>query len=88
MSWYVESRTGGYRNRLDREALLMIYEVSKALREDVQIVTFAGEMESPWICFDVGRRRFGIWRPTMNLYEADEHGAMGEDPIPLRSLWG
>lgn len=34
-----------------------------------------------WIEFSLGGKEYGIWRATLHLYEADEHGAMSEDPI-------
>lgn len=77
----------GVRQVFTRGALLIIHEASMALRKDPEIVIFPSEMKSPWICFNLGDRKFGIWVETHNLYEADEHGAMGEDPIPVRSLW-
>lgn len=36
-----------------------------------------------WVEFDMCGRKFGIWRHTLKLYEADEHGAMGEDEVRL-----
>jgi hypothetical protein len=77
----LESRTGGYRDVIPRAALMIIAIVSYHLDEDPEIVIFPSSMESPWVCFDVGRRRFGIWKRTLKLYEADEDGAMDEEPI-------
>jgi hypothetical protein len=36
-----------------------------------------------WITFNMSGRQFGFWRATMALYEADEHGAMGEEEVTL-----
>jgi len=63
-----------------RDALEIIVRVSDYLQEEPELVIFPTTLDSvPWICFNVKNRQFGIWTETMNLYEADEHGAMGED---------
>lgn len=67
-------------------ALRIIDSVSTQLGKDPEIVVFPSEMPSPWVCFNVGERKFGIWKMTLTLYEADEHGAMGEDPIDPASV--
>jgi hypothetical protein len=77
----------GVRQVFPRDALQIIWAAAKAQSVNPEIVIFPSEMESPWICFNLGARKFGIWKETMDLYEADEHGAMGEDPITLKSLW-
>lgn len=77
----------GVRQVVPRRALQIISEAASAQRVDPELVIFPSEMESPWVCFNLGDRKFGIWKATLALYEADEHGAMGEDPITMRSLW-
>jgi hypothetical protein len=34
-----------------------------------------------WIVLNIHGRSFGFWRHTMAMYEADEHGAMGDDEV-------
>lgn len=41
-----------------------------------------------WLSFDVGERKFAIWRQTGHLYEVDEFGAVYEDPIEIADLDG
>lgn len=71
----------GVKETIPRRALPIINMVAAQLRSDPELVIFPSEMPSPWVCFNVGERQFGIWKTTLELYEADEHGAMGEDPI-------
>jgi hypothetical protein len=73
----------GVKQVIPLRALIIMTVVSTLLKEDVEYVIFPSEMGSPWICFNVGNRQFGIWQASFKLYEADEHGAMGEDPIDL-----
>ena len=77
----------GVKQVVPLRALFTIWEASKARGMDPEIVIFPSEMESPWVCFNLGDRKFGIWKETLDLYEADERGAMREDPVSLRSLW-
>jgi len=77
----------GVRQVIPLRVLMIIWESSRAQHIDPEIVIFPSEIESPWVCFNLGPRKFGVWKETLNLYEADEHGAMGEDPIEPRSLW-
>ena len=61
---------------------MIISMVATALNAEPEIVIFPRsvfEDIGPWICFNIGERRFGIWTATMHLYEADEDGAMGTD---------
>lgn len=71
----------GVTQKIPRRALWTISSVSFLLGEDPEIVIFPSDVESPWVCFNVGDRKFGIWKETFVLYEADADGAMGEDPI-------
>jgi hypothetical protein len=73
----------GVKQTLPLTALVIIFQMAKNLGSEPEIVIFPSEMPSPWICFNVGDRRFGIWVSTMKLYEADEHGAMGEDEVKI-----
>lgn len=41
-----------------------------------------GATES-WIILNIHGRQFGFWRATMALYEADKHGAMGDEEVRL-----
>jgi hypothetical protein len=34
-----------------------------------------------WIVIGIGGRTWGYWRTSMDLYEADENGAMGTEPV-------
>jgi hypothetical protein len=34
-----------------------------------------------WITLNIGGRSFGFWRVTMAMFEADEHGAMGDEEV-------
>lgn len=43
--------------------------------------TFELSATEHWIILGVCERSFGFWRTTMALYEADEHGAMGDEEI-------
>jgi hypothetical protein len=37
-----------------------------------------------WIVLTLGEgRQYGFWRETMALYQADEHGAMGDEEVAL-----
>ena len=38
-------------------------------------------MKAQWIEFDVGGRKFAMWRYTLDLYEVGPDGAVGDDPI-------
>lgn len=65
-----------------REAVGIMTIVAAALDAEPTIVIYPSDIvPSPWFCFDVGDRAFGIWRETLALYEADEHGAMGDEPL-------
>ena len=68
---------------IPRKALTIISTVSMALDEEPEIVVFSTDMPGlgPWICFNIGDRKFGIWTANLKLYEADEDGAMGDDPL-------
>jgi hypothetical protein len=39
----------------------------------------------PWFCFDIGERKFAIWRNTGKLYKV-AHGAAGDDSIEIGDL--
>jgi hypothetical protein len=71
----------GVKETIPRPALMIIATVATALNQDPEIVIFPGieGVLGPWICFNIGERKFGIWTATMHLYEGDEHGAMGTD---------
>ena len=78
------------RQQVPRDAMRIIEYVATRLGKDPTWVIYPAldpaEPPSPWVCFDVGARKFGIWRATMELYEGDEHGAMGDDPIDPRMI--
>ena len=76
----------GVRQMIPRQALTVVLGVSARLSGNPEIVIYPGEMESPWVSFNVGERQFGIWKATLELYEADEHGAMGEDALDVATL--
>jgi hypothetical protein len=69
---YVERMVGG---PIDEGA-----EISILVRDRGQK---GGAMMASWVEFSIAGRSFGIWRSTLALYEADEHGAMGEDEVQL-----
>lgn len=71
----------GVKQKVPSRVILIVWMATQNLGEDVEVVIFPSEMPSPWFCFNLGDRKFGIWIETLKLYEADEHGAMGEDPI-------
>lgn len=72
--------THAVKQKVPRFALGIIFMVSAHLNEEPELVLFPTTLDSaPWICFNVKDRQFGIWTETMKLYEADKHGAMGED---------
>jgi hypothetical protein len=69
----------GVKQVIPRRCLTIILMVSARLSGDPELVIFPSELESPWVCFNLGERKFGIWKRSLALYEADEHGAMGDD---------
>jgi hypothetical protein len=71
----------GVKQVIPRQALIIITQVAVALDEEPEIVIYPDRPPGigPWICFNIGERKFGIWTATLHLYEADEHGAMGTD---------
>jgi hypothetical protein len=72
----------GVKQVIPRVALMIMAMVGTALNQEPEIIIFprsSFEETGPWICFNIGERRFGIWVSTMHLYEADEDGAMGVD---------
>jgi hypothetical protein len=66
-------------------ALAIAHTVSQRLKSEAHIRICTGGpgggLDDLWLCFDCTERSFGIWRATMKLYEADDYGAMGNDPI-------
>jgi len=73
----------GIKQVIPRQALLIIAMAGISLDDEPTMVIFPtyGGVANPWITFDIGERRFGIWLATMHLYEADKHGAMGTDIV-------
>jgi hypothetical protein len=76
----------GVKQVIPRQCVTVILMTAARLSGDPELVIFPSETESPWVSFNVGDRRFGIWKTTLDLYEADEHGAMGEDPVNPAAL--
>ena len=79
----------GVKQIIPYEAMLVILMASTTLKKPPELVIFPTTLPGigPWICFNLGPRRFGIWAATLKLYEADEHGAMGDDalnPLTMR----
>lgn len=58
--------------------------------DDVEILVYGREhlLPNPWFCFDVGERKFAIWRTTGLLYECDADGAVTDDAIDVEDLNG
>lgn len=54
--------------------------------DDIKVLVYHPNEAGPWFAFDVGERKFAIWRATGNVYEGDEYGAMGEDPLEIEEL--
>jgi hypothetical protein len=68
----------------DLRLVLLVAERLEA--EAVVILGYSGDRLHSWFCFDVGERKFAIWRATGKLYKVDEHGAAGDDPIEISDL--
>jgi hypothetical protein len=72
----------GVKQVISRQALLIITMAAISLDQEPEIIVFPTEVpKNPWVSFNLGDRKFGIWMATLHLYEADEHGAMGTDII-------
>lgn len=72
---------------MDAANLRVIIEVAEKLEGEIKILGYPTEKEmQAWICFDVGERRFAIWRATGFLYDVDEYGAAADDPIEVSDL--
>lgn len=73
----------GFSQEWPRVAVGIMAIVAAALDADPTIEIYPED--SPWRCFNCAGRSFGIWLTTTTgipaLYEADEHGAMGADPL-------
>jgi hypothetical protein len=58
-----------------------------ALAPDEPDVPVALAVTSHWIVFRIGdscvAREFGIWRASGLVFEADETGAMGDEPVDI-----
>jgi hypothetical protein len=70
-----------------RDLRLMMLVADRLEAETVVILGYSGDASlQPWFCFDIGKRKFAIWRNTGKLYEVDEHGAVGDDSIEIGDL--
>jgi len=54
--------------------------------QDIETLIIRRRSGSPWVEFDVwvhekGIFKFAIWIATMRVYEVNEMGAVGDDPI-------
>jgi hypothetical protein len=75
---------------LTQEEVNAVAAAVQALTKQFPSLNYRLAITDAWICVRVGGRRsqldFGMWRASMLWYEADEHGAMGEDPVDLDKL--
>jgi hypothetical protein len=70
-----------------RDLRLMLLVADRLETETVVILGYSGEASlHSWFCFDIGERKFAIWRTTGKLYEVDKHGAVLDDPIEISDL--
>ena len=70
-----------------------VHELQFAIQVATKLNSFEIEIlhngsDSPWFSFDVGERKFAIWRETGALYEVDAYDAVPDAPIEIADLDG
>lgn len=65
--------------RLDWQLEQTAWAMNILTRESEQMGTGPA---GPWVCVDFeDGEKFAIWKRTGDVYEVDEHGAVGDDPL-------
>jgi hypothetical protein len=69
-----------------RDIWTALFEALKVGAKEIEILGYRSSiahesLEEPWFCFNLGEKKYAIWRATGNLYQVDATGAVADDPI-------
>lgn len=65
---------------LTRDLRAAIKQADEVGSVEIDILAYTSQ-PGPWFCFNIGSLKYAIWRETGALYEVDQFGAVGDDPI-------